>query len=147
MKHSKALLLVWSAWWTVASLFAAGCTPPKSAARQPEDETSPAMGIFCRLSDQDWRRVVAQDASGVLISEESLSFAQVWHSDFAAKAPPAGPTERRNWKELLLPLPDEAIPCIGYAFTYPEHQRETSLTDVFSFAKTAVPQSTLQDIT
>lgn len=146
MLHCKALLLVWSAWWAAATLLPAGCTLPERTARQPEDETPPAMVVFCQAGDNDWRRVLDQDASGVQITRESLTFAQVWMVDLHAEFTPHGPVERRTWNELLLPLPAKDIPCLGYALTYPSHQREVSLEDSVTFPKEAVPQSTQQDI-
>jgi 2-keto-4-pentenoate hydratase/2-oxohepta-3-ene-1,7-dioic acid hydratase in catechol pathway len=145
MRLLKSLLLTCLIYFT-AALLAAGCSPAQSTARQPEKETLPAMEVFCRVGDNDWRRVLDQDDTGVQITGQALSFAQVWQAGLPPDPTPPGPVLHRAWNELLLPLPDTDIPCLGYALTYPSHQKEVSLDDSITFPKQAVPQSTQQDI-
>ncbi len=75
-----------------------------------------------------------------------MSFTQIWQTGLPSDPTPPGPVQRRDWNELLLPLPDTDIPCLGYALTYPSHQKEVSLDDSVTFPKHSVPQSTQQDI-
>ncbi len=146
MRLYKSLLPACSACWAAATLLAAGAAAAELPARQPEKETPPALVVFCRIGDNDWRRVLEQDAFGVQTVGESLTFAQVWKVDLHAEFTPYGPVERRAWNELLLPLPDTDIPCLGYALTYPSHQKEVSLDDSVTFPKQAAPQSASRDI-
>jgi len=146
MRLRKTLLRICSACWIAATLLLAGPALAEQTAPQPEGETPPAMVIFCRVGDNDWRRVLNQNASGVQTAGEPMTFAQVWRVDLHAQFPSSGLVERRTWNELLLPLPEMDIPCLGYALTYPSHQKEVSLEDSVTFPKHAVPQTTSQDI-
>lgn len=146
MRLLENLLLTCSICCTTATLLLAGCTPADSRTQQPEIGKPPTLGVFCRVGDNDWRRVIDQDDAGVQITGQALSFAQVWQAGLPSDPMPPGPVQRRDWNELLLPLPDTDIPCLGYALTYPSHQKEVSLDDSITFPKQAVPQSTQQDI-
>lgn len=104
------------------------------------------MPVFCRIAESRWRRVLDQNESGVLVAKEELSFSEVWDVDFSAKAPSGDAPEHKKWDELLIPLPERDVLCIGYALTYPEHREEVSLGKIFYFKKNGIPVRAQDDI-
>jgi 2-keto-4-pentenoate hydratase/2-oxohepta-3-ene-1,7-dioic acid hydratase in catechol pathway len=78
--------------------------------------------------------VVEYDAHGVLVAGETLDFPGVWKTPLREESDKSA-TTALAWDELLVPLPDVGVPCLGYAMTYPSHQAEVRIEDSYHFAK------------
>jgi 2-keto-4-pentenoate hydratase/2-oxohepta-3-ene-1,7-dioic acid hydratase in catechol pathway len=107
-----------------------GAPPAHQATREDA-----RWATFCRIDETEWRRVVAYDKDGVSALEEPLTFEALWTVpvDQSDERPADAP--RISWEDLLVPLPDVAVPCLGYAMTYPSHQVEVRMEDSFFFVK------------
>ncbi|HEY0549768.1 MAG TPA: fumarylacetoacetate hydrolase family protein [Verrucomicrobiae bacterium] len=53
---------------------------------------------------------------------------------------------RLRWQDLSVPLPELQGPAWAWALTYPTHQNEARLTDIFSFEKCSAAESTWASI-
>jgi len=150
MMHRNIVRLEWMALVVVALILQGSPSGTGQTSATPAEivpvEMKSFMAVFCMIGENRWRRVLDQNESGVLIAGEDLSFSQVWDVDFTVKATPGDAQEHKKWTELLIPLPSEDIPCIGYALTYPRHQQEVSLEEILSFKKNAIPKRAQDDI-
>jgi len=150
MMHRETLFLRWGM-LLISALISVGCTTDIGKTDGNSDETAtvavaPASAVFCKIGADRWRRVLEQDETGVLVASEDLSFEEVWDVDLSSKATSGNGREHRTWDELVVPLPREDIPCIGYALTYPGHQEEVSLEDILYFKKNATADPARDDI-
>ncbi len=93
------------------------------------------MLTVARTIDTFWRIVYGFLPEGCFLSPETFELDSLWKEDPPLRNETSAPPTLTSWKELLPPLPNVDVRCIGYTFTYPSHQREMRAADCFRFQK------------
>lgn len=129
----------------LAALF--GCSsPPVVDESLPESCSVEDQAVYCRLDHDAWYRVVRYNEVGVSLVNRAFSFSDIWQQNDQMKPISSTDLITKPWQELLVPLPDPAINCRGYAFTYKKHREEIDMEALCSFPKAGPAQTMLSPV-
>jgi 2-keto-4-pentenoate hydratase/2-oxohepta-3-ene-1,7-dioic acid hydratase in catechol pathway len=106
----------------------------ETSARATASVPGTVYGLFCRVTDNEWRRVLSYDANGIMLHSKRLTFEKLWSNPSDLPSVTSG-AETISWSAPLAAVPDENITCWAYALTYHEHRREARLDKSFKFPK------------
>ncbi|MEN8128463.1 MAG: fumarylacetoacetate hydrolase family protein [Planctomycetota bacterium] len=96
----------------------------------------PDFAVFCQVAKDQWRRVINHNDKGVNVLPQAITFEDAWNHDLTVPIATLPENhEAIQWSNLRCPLPDPHVDTWGYAMTYPSHQKEVRLEDVFHFRK------------
>ncbi len=70
-----------------------------------------------------------------------MTFSEAWRGAPDPLSPVNEKLMRLRWQDLLVPLPKLRGPAWAWALTYPSHQKETRLVDIFAFEKRTEAES------
>jgi 2-keto-4-pentenoate hydratase/2-oxohepta-3-ene-1,7-dioic acid hydratase in catechol pathway len=83
--------------------------------------------VYCRLGHDAWYRVIRYNEKEVSLQNRALSFNDIWQQKVPTQPIEPADLIKKPWQELLVPLPDPAIECRGYALTYEKHREEVDM--------------------
>ena len=84
--------------------------------------------------------MIRHEATGLDVEQQTTTFENAWNATLGTDRDENVFLKRKNWEELLVPLPGFERSSWAYAMTYRDHQKEVRQEKIFFFEKSGLAE-------